>query len=324
MGNSNSRNGAKQQKTRSNRKAREAAAAQARKEQLARERKQQTIVGAVAVGVIFALILVIVGVFMYQSHKKAEESKITSSETYETLQNVKVKPQHADDKGGFLISKDGIDKHVSGAPTVEVYMDPICPGCGSLHRKIDDDLQKLVDAGQINLVYHSASFLDANSSDNYSSRASGAVAYVASHDSNPDHLLRFVSNLYAEDFQPSEGSEYQPTSDEQIKQQALKAGVPKNVADKAFDGRYAKWLDAANNYTMRRKELLNTEGQFKGQMSTPTVTVNGTLVNVTNVSDLGLTQNAALLKSLGLKPSQVGQAGVMPTIGENGKPRPLQ
>ncbi|KFI45854.1 Protein-disulfide isomerase [Bifidobacterium bohemicum] len=320
MANNNGKKGAKQQRAQSNRKAREEAAARAREEQLARERKQQTIIGAAVVAMVVALIALIVGIIVYQSHKKAEEAKITSSQTYATLQKVKTKPAKADDKGGFLISKNGIAKSVSGAPTVEIYMDPICPGCGSLHRQIDDDLQKMVNAGQINLVYHSASFLDGSSTDKYSTRASGAVAYIASHDNDKDHLMRFVANLYSEDFQPGEASDYKPTSNDQIKAQAIKAGVPKNVADKAFDGRYTAWLDAVDNYTMKRNDLLNTDGQLKGQMSTPTVTINGKLLSMNRLSELNLTQKTGLLKSIGLKPSDVGHAGVMPKIGEKGKP----
>ncbi|WEV42017.1 thioredoxin domain-containing protein [Bifidobacterium sp. ESL0682] len=203
-------------------------------------------------------------------------------------------------------------------------MDPLCPGCGSLHRQIDGDLDKMVNAGQINLVYHPMNFLDQDSTDQYSTRASGAILYVASNDPNTEHLMNFVSNLYSEDYQPSEGPDYKATGNDKIKAQALKAGVPEAVIDKAFDGQYNKWLTAVYNYTVSRPELQNQSGQNKGSMSTPAVTINGTLIDQTEISQLRLPQQQALLKSLGLKESQVGQKGVLPKIGSAGAPESLQ
>ena len=134
-------------------------------------------------------------------------------------------------------------------------MDPLCPGCGEFNRQTDPTLISLVDAGQINLEIHPMSFMDEYSTDEYSSRATGAILYIASNDDNPDHLLKFISNIYAEDFQPGEASEYKSVKNKALKQQAIDAGVPQSVADKAFNGEYRKWLDAINLYTPKRPEL---------------------------------------------------------------------
>lgn len=197
-------------------------------------------------------------------------------------------------------------------------MDPLCPGCGSLHRQIDTDLAKMVNSGQINLVYHVMNFLDQDSTDQYSTRAAGAILYVASHDPSTQHLLDFVSNLYKKDYQPAEGPDYKATSNDQIQAQAVAAGVPRDVISKAFNGTYNKWLEASYNYTIRRKDLLNTDGQ----LSTPAVTVNGKLMDMSSLSQLGLTQQQALLKELGIKEAQVGMKGVTPRIG-TGAPESL-
>ncbi|WEV52991.1 thioredoxin domain-containing protein [Bifidobacterium sp. ESL0704] len=304
-------------KMRARRQAEEAARQKALEEAAAKERKQQTIIGAIVVAVIVILVAIIAIVSFRSIHKANVAKKVTSNQTYSALQKVKVKPSAADDKGGIPLSKNGFGKKIAKAPTVEIYMDPLCPGCGSLHRQIDSDLTKMVDAGQINLVYHPMNFLDPDSSDQYSTRASGAILYIASHDPNVDHLLGFVTNLYAEDFQPSE-TNYQPTSNDKIAQQAIAAGVSRSVANKAFGGQYNPWLKAVYKYTLKRPELLNSEGS----LSTPAVTVNGKLMDMSELAQLGLTQRQALLKELGIKESQLGKKGVMPKIG-TGAPESL-
>ncbi|WEV69359.1 thioredoxin domain-containing protein [Bifidobacterium sp. ESL0775] len=311
-------------KARAKRQAEQEALERAQAEEAAKERKQQTIIGGIVVAVIVVLVAVIAIVTLHSVHKKAQVQKVSNSTSYSALQKVKVKPTVVDDKGGILISKDGYGKKLDKAPTVEIYMDPLCPGCGSLHRQIDGDLDKLVDAGQINLVYHPMNFLDQDSTDQYSTRAAGAILYVASHDANAEHLMGFVSNLYNKDYQPEEGPDYKATGNDKIKEQALKASVAEDVIDKAFDGRYNKWLTASYNYTITRKELQNQSGQNKGSMSTPAVTINGTLIDQSEISQLNIPQEQALLKSLGLKDSQVGERGVMPKIGGTGAPQSLQ
>ncbi|WEV64085.1 thioredoxin domain-containing protein [Bifidobacterium sp. ESL0732] len=309
---------AQKRQTRARRKAEEEARQKALEEAAAKERKQQTIIGALVVTIIVILIAIVAVVSLRSIHKKNEANKVTADASYSALQKVKTKPKYADDKGGILISKDGFDKKIDKAPTLEIYMDPLCPGCGSLHRQIDTDLDKLVDSGQVNLVYHFMNFLDADSTDQYSSRAAGAMLYVSSHDPSTQHLLDFVSNLYKKDYQPAEGPDYKATSNDKIKAQAIAAGVPESIIDKAFNGTYGKWLEASYNYTIKRKELLNSSGQ----MSTPAVTINGKLMDMSEVTQLGLTQQQALLKSLGIKESQVGKEGVMPKIG-TGAPESL-
>lgn len=140
---------AQKRASRAERRAAEAAAMKARAEQMEKERKQQTIIGAIVVAVL--VILVAIGAFTvyHNMHKNAETQASTQTveEAYDKLQKVKNTPKLVDDKGGLLISKNGYGKSVDGAPTVAIYMDFLCPGCGNLHRQLDADLQKMVDAG---------------------------------------------------------------------------------------------------------------------------------------------------------------------------------
>jgi protein-disulfide isomerase len=315
-----SNNKASKRRTRADRRAAEEALERARAEEAARERRQQTTIGIIVVGIIVALIAAI-GITVYVTHHKNAQTNVTADSAYSQLQKVATKPAKADDKGGILISKDGYGKKVSGAPTIAIYMDPLCPGCGNFNRQVDPTLKAMMDAGQVNLDLHPMAFMDQLSTDSYSSRAAGAMAYIADHDSDPNHLLQYISNIYAQDFQPEEGtSNYKPVSDAKLKEQAVKAGVPEKIAAKAFGGEYKPWLEAIDTYTPKRKDLWNVSGQSKGTMTTPTVTINGKMLDMNQVSTLGLSLKQAILTSLGLQESQIGKSGAMPTIGASGKP----
>ena len=301
----------------------EAAAQQAQAAKAAKERKQQTIIGAIVAAVLVVLI-VIAGIAVYRStHPATNNASSTTAEEAKdaktTLATSPSKPSVADDQGGILISANGYDKPVADVPTVGIYMDFMCPGCGSLNQNLDKDLVKMADAGQINLDLHFMSFMDRFSSDQYSTRTANAALYIADHDPDPDHLLRFMSNLYAADFQPDE-SNYVPISDEKIAERAVDAGVDKDVANKAITRQYDDYLDAVNTYTPTREELWSTSGSMKGSMSTPTVTINGRYWDIHDAkvtSKDSLTH--ALCDAIGLKPADIGVKGALPSIGAKGK-----
>lgn len=287
------------------------------------ERRRQTIIGIVAVVVVIALIATIGGIVGYNIYKRHKANSLTMDQAYSQLQQVRTKPSTANKQGGLLFSREGYGKKAPGAPTMEIYMDPLCPWCGELHRQVGPTLEDMVNAGQINLVYHPMNFEDNLSTDNYSTRAAGALVYISAHDPNQRHLMDFIDNIYSKDFQPEEGSGYVPTGNDKIKTQALKAGVPQSVADKAFSGTYNDWLHASYQYTVRRPELWNTSGQAKGSLSTPTIVINGQRIDMSQVPNSSSKQKTLILKSLGLNESQVGVEGEMPDIGTEGKPESM-
>ncbi len=313
---------AQKRTSRAERRAAEAAAMKARAEKLEKERKQQTMIGAIVVAVL--VILIAIGAFsVYQSiHQSAtsEANSITMEEAYDELQAVENTPSLVDDKGGLLISKNGYGTSVEGVPTIAIYMDFLCPGCGNIHRQLDDDLQKMVNAGQINLELHFMSFMDRWSTDEYSSRAANAAMYLAEHDSDPNHMIAFLKNMYAEEFQPEEGSSYESVSDKQIKQQMIDAGVSEDVANNAFNRDYQDWLDAINTYTPKRSELWNVSGNYEGSMTTPTITINGKFWDMNQLSVAQETIHDGLLESIGLQSDQIGVEGKAPSIGSDKDP----
>ena len=293
------------------RKAAEAAQAKAQAEQEAKDRRTQTIIGVIVVAVIVVLAAVI-GVTVWRStHPKQDASKL--QEAWSKVEQASPKPANTTEKGGFLLSKNGINKPVEDAPTVAVYMDFMCPGCGAMERQMGSTYGKLIQAGQINLEVHLMAFMDQYSTDEYSPRAANAAIEIA--EAEPEHLQQFVTLMYAEDFQPDE-TNYEPVSNEQIKQRAIKAGVSEEVATKATDDdhTYGDWLKAISDYTPLREDLWNTSGQLKGQMSTPTITINGHFWDRNYIpNDVDLP--TAFLKAIGLDASAVGQEGTMPSVG---------
>lgn len=310
--------------SRAERRAANEAAAKAAAERAAKERRQQTIIGACVLAVIVVLIAVIaLSIWQPWKNSKSSEgsnaSNLTVQQAYDQLQKVKNKPATADAKGGILLSKNGVGKKANGAPTVAIYMDFMCSGCGNFNRLVDPTLEKMLDAGQLNIELHPMSFGDRWSSDNYSTRAANMLLYITEHDDDPAHILGFISNMYADDFQPAENSGV-ATSDAQMKKQATKAGVSQKMADAAVTDKYTAWLDAIDTYTPKRSDLWNTSGDLKGQMTTPTITINGKFWDMNQSQSVYSDTKSGLLAALGIDESKVGVAGTMPSIGENGKP----
>lgn len=230
---------------------------------------------------------------------------------YRSLQSVSDKPPVADKEGGLTISAAGMGKKIDKVPTVQIFVDPMCPWCGKVGRVIDPEIGKMVKAGQINATYTFLSFLDKASTDHYSTRVDNALATVAEKD--PDHFLAFEAAVFEEDFQPGEG-DYQPVSDEKLAQQALKAGVSESVTAEMAKGRYLNWVKKVNDYTITREDAKDAKGEF----STPTILINGQHWDITQAGkDVGGIEHLdkALVKALGLKQSEVGHKGSLPSIG---------
>ncbi|RSX58130.1 DsbA family protein [Bifidobacterium samirii] len=315
------------------------AAQQARIEREAKERRQATIIGSVVACILVVLVAIgafsIYGSIHAKQVKERQRQEQTSSEAVadarKTMNEAENRPANADDQGGVIVSKDGYGTKVDGAPTVAFYMEPLCPGCASIHRMLDDTLKQMVDAGQLNLELHFMTFQDNKStvvkdgektSDLYSTRAFNGAVTILENDPDPDHLLGYLANIYAEDFQPGELDDYVSVSDDQLREQAIAADVSEEVAGKAFDGTtpYKTWLKAADSYTIRRTELY---APGSSGFSSPTLTINGTYWATGTPSKAGMSFADGFLKALGIDASKVGNASVKPSIGADGKPLEL-
>ena len=284
------------------RKARmEARAAAEREAQLAaeRERKIQTTIGAAVVAVIVviaAVIVFFVGRNIYNSTRSPEE---VAAQAYAAVEKVKDKPKNAAKNGGFIISKNGVNKPIANVPTIDDYMDYICPACGTMHRSAGETLASLVAAGQINLNIHPAAFLNASSTDRYSTRAAA---------------------MFAQNFQPQEASGYKSVSNDALVKLAKSVGVSDSVATAAAKGKYEKWVDAVSQWYPVDSKLWHKSGTYKGQMTTPTILINNNYWDYTTApSSYAGNYAKMILHSIGLEEASVGKAGDLPSIG-TGKP----
>ena len=198
------------------------------------EREKQTILGLFTVFIIIILLAsAFIGLFM--SRNSASDAK-DIKKAYESLSEVKRKPTNATNDGGLLVQV-GSKKDI---PTVEFYLDPLCPACAQIDRTLNDDIGKMYTSGQIKLEIHPVIFLDKCSSDHYSARVSGSIAYISEKD--PKHVVAFISEIFDEKFQPSE-VDYVEMSDEKIIEQAIKAGISREIAKESLNGKYDEWIE---------------------------------------------------------------------------------
>ena len=238
------------------------------------EREKQTILGLFTVFIIIILLAsAFIGLFM--SRNSASDAK-DIKKAYESLSEVKRKPTNATNDGGLLVQV-GSKKDI---PTVEFYLDPLCPACAQIDRTLNDDIGKMYTSGQIKLEIHPVIFLDKCSSDHYSARVSGSIEM----------------------------------SDEKIIEQAIKAGISREIAKESLNGQYDEWIEKSNDYTILRSDLIapGREG-----FATPLIRVNK---RIWSMKDMALDDlSDAFVESLGLKPEEVGDEDVKPRIGSKGK-----
>jgi len=189
-----------------------------------------------------------------------------------------VAPAGADASGGIVVGTSGVvgEDVPEDAPRVDVYLDFMCPVCGSFEEINGEDLAELREAGEIELWYHPVSILDRFSSGTqYSTRSANAAATVA--DAAPEAFVDFVDALFAN--QPEEGGS--GLSDEQLEEIAIGAGVPEDVASTLDDGQFTKWVIAGTD-----------QASQDGMAGTPTVMVDGAILSQTE--DVAYFQAGAL------------------------------
>ncbi len=316
--NNNSEKKIARARSRKERLAAQAAAEAAQREQEERDRKTQTAIGVAIVAVV-AIVALVVGFLVVRNFlPSSSNSSSSASEAYSALQAVKTKPANATKKGGFVISKNGVNKPVANVPTIEDYMDFLCPGCGTMNRAIDETLIKMVKAGQINLEIHPGAYLDSLSNGHkYSTRTASMVSYIA--DNDPQNVLAFIQALFAEDFQPSESS-YKNVTNATLVKLAISSGVKESVAKASISGKYTKWITAVSKYTPLRSALWNVSGSSKGSMTTPTIRINKHYWDLQVLNTASIDYLTGLLKAIGLSSSDVGNSSVLPSIGSTKKP----
>jgi len=156
--------------------------------------------------------------------------------------------------GGILVNATAVK---SNAPTLEIYADF---QCGHFERVFGAMLASMSRAGDVKLVFHSLSFVDANLKNDSSTRSANAAACA----SDAGKFLEYHSAVFAG--QPAEeGAGY---TDAQLTQFASTAGIT--------GAGLTTWqkCTSSSHYATYVADV-QTNGEKAGVFDTPTVKPNG-------------------------------------------------
>lgn len=230
-------------------------AAEMRKQAKKKARRDKIVRVSALVSVI-AVLIGLTGYIAVTAHNKKDSDGWTQDATQLT-------PKNFDEHGAFQVKSENLK---SSATRIDDFFDPLCPGCGAVHRASGDRMKELVKSGDIDLRLSPVSFLDEASTDKYSTRAINAFVTVA--ENTPERALEFLSALYRKDFQPQEGTQnygQKPVTDQALVEVAVGAGVPADVAKTIPEHRYADWIKKTSEKQVKRSDL------FPGGFSTPAI-----------------------------------------------------
>lgn len=158
----------------------------------------------------------------------------------------------------------------TGSTKVDLWFDPMCPGCGQFERLNGETLAAAVAGDAITLRLHPLSFLDRYSNGTaYSSRAVAALTCVAVHD--PDKALDYFRALYED--QPEEGSN--GLTDDELATRATDLGITDISGCIERSGPYQAWAQANTAHSQSGPIEVDGKKVLDSIESTPTVLVNG-------------------------------------------------
>jgi protein-disulfide isomerase len=193
---------------------------------------------------------------------------------YQVQQNAKTAGQYAMPKGSTKTNLGLVA--ANGSVPVDLYVDFMCPHCKEFEETASGALDNFTQSNKIRLVYHPVNILDSDSSGTEFSTRAGAAAACAS---DAGQVSEFVTALYAK--QPQEGST--GLTDQQIIDAAKSGGVTATSFPTCVkSGKYKKWVSHVTEQFTQ-----------KGYTGTPTVVVNGSVVQNPTVDELTKAINAA-------------------------------
>lgn len=130
---------------------------------------------------------------------------------------------------------------VDAAHRVVIYEDFLCPHCGELERTLSDDLEQLIESGDIAVEFRVFNLL--NGAEDYSLRAANAFAVVLAT-AGADAAWSFHASVFAE--QPSSEDAAEAWDDDWLVERAEQAGAdPEAVRDGLDAGTYEDWVREA-------------------------------------------------------------------------------
>jgi protein-disulfide isomerase len=193
---------------------------------------------------------VVVGVLVQRSRSGTEQAKVTHPTSA-------VGPH-----GGALVG----DTH---APvTITEYGDFQCPVCGQLHQLWEPTLEQLIQQGKVKFEFVGLEYLDRGTTESLRSAAAAVCA------ADNGKFLDYYNALY-------NGQSRTENSGFLTNQQLLSFGSSVGITDPAFarcvnSGRFTGWVTKNTDTASQR-----------GVTGTPTVLVNGKVVNNADAADPG-------------------------------------
>ena len=152
---------------------------------------------------------------------------------------------------------------------IRIYVDYLCPNCGTFQQKNGDQLETLLKKGAITLEIHPIALLTTKSAgDQYSLRAANAAACVAEF--SPDHFFKFHDMLFVG--QPKEGEV--GFDNAELVDRAQRAGATNiaKIRDCVDELRFSNWVKSA---TVRALNGPLPDSDVRSVSATPTILVNG-------------------------------------------------
>lgn len=223
------------------------------REQIAQERRRRRTLWTSAIAACVLALAGLVGFGIYSSQRPAGEFAVPPGATA--------------DRSGVAVG--------SGPVTVEIYLDYLCPACRNFEEQSGSTIARYLTEERITVVYHPVAILDRYSTNRYSSRSAAGAGCAA----EAGRLTEYTEALYAD--QPAEGGPGH--SDDRLVEIAVEAGLPGDGFGECLrDNRYGDWVRHVTEEMARR-----------GVRGTPTVFVNGQLLDDPNPTALAAAIDAA-------------------------------
>lgn len=154
-----------------------------------------------------------------------------------------------------------------GPVTVEIFADPLCPGCSRLATEHGREIDEAVAAGQITVRYH---LLDLGlRDDDYSERANAAIRCAA--DAEPEMASRMAGTILG----MAPGREGNLTNEEFVGISRSLVGLPEDSERCILEGERIEQAREASEASRDRLAALGGRG-------VPTVVIDGEMVDVSD------------------------------------------
>ncbi|TNC20204.1 DsbA family protein [Amycolatopsis alkalitolerans] len=217
---------------------------------------------AVGIVVVVVLALAVGGGVWYQKHRAAQAAE--SVIPVQQIADPSIPAVFDPGTGTVLVGKD------TAKVTVDAYEDFLCPICGDFERANFGDLEQRLSGGAIKIRYHMLNLLaDRSNPPGYSTIAANTALAVATAD--PKEFLAFHKSLFWK--QPEENGT--GWTQDQLSNLAQRLGVTGDKFTSLVNGSTYAAKIQQNLQTAENDQSLWQSGNF----GTPTVLVNGKLVN---------------------------------------------